>query len=167
MFDNNRNKIGNYSKKKIKVFKEKTLVFLKKAYYVYDRLDSAISSSFDIWTDGLFDSYMSLKEKKNEEQVVTLKKDNISAFDKLQPIMSDEDFRRLGLDREENITRMEEFQKGLMMDNFPKEKENRGPVRRLVPKRGIHSRGVFNIWTTILISVLFLGIFIIIALLNY
>ena len=166
MFDNNRNKIGNYSKKKVEMFKEKTLVFLKKAYDIYDRLDSVISSSIDSWTDGLFDSYMSLEEKKNEEQVVTLKKDNISAFDKLQPIMSDEDFRRLGLDKEENITGMQEFQKELSMDNFPKERENSGPVRRLVPKRSIHNRGVFNIWTTILISVLFLGIFIIITLLN-
>lgn len=167
MFDNARNKIGTYSKKKVEIFKEKTLVFLKKAYDTYDRLDSAISSSFDAWTDKMFDSYERFEEEKMKSEEVIQKTDDVSVFDKLQPMISDKEFKRLGLDKEESISEMQEFQRELMMDNFPKERENSGPVRRLVPKRGIHNRGVFNIWTTILISVLFLGIFIVIAVLNY
>lgn len=167
MFDNARNKIGNYSKKKVEMFIDKTLVFLERAYNVYDKFDSVISGSIDGLADKLFASHenFEVKEKKNEEELS--KKDDVSVFDKLQPMMSDEEFKRIGLDKEETITGMQEFKKELMMDNFPQARDNNGPVRRLVPKRGMRSRGVFNIWTTILISVLFLGVFIVVVTLNH
>ena len=62
---------------------------------------------------------------------------------------------------------MKEFRKELMMDNFPQAKEKNGPVRRLSLKPGNHSRGVFNVWMTVLVSVLFLGIFLVIMAINY
>ena len=83
--------------------------------------------------------------------------------------MSEEEFRQLGIDIDniDDITELQEFKKELLMENFSQTKQNNGPVRRLIPRRDINNRGVFNIWMTILISVLFLGIFIVVATLNY
>lgn len=169
MVDNVRNKVGSYSKTKIDEFKKKMFAFLEKAVDAYFDFDDAVNDAMDGFTDRLIDGYEVLEEKVKEYQYVASKKESVSVFDKLQPMMSEEEFRRLGIDidNEESITELQEFKKELMMGNFPQVKENKGPVRRLVPRRDGRNRGVFNIWTTVLISVLFLGIFIVIATLRY
>lgn len=169
MLDNARNKVGNYSKSKIESFKKKTLEFVDKMVDIFTEVDIAVSDSMDNFADKIIDSYVGFQEKKKQNQEIEPKKEGGISFDDLQPMMSDEEFERLGIDIDnmDNITELQEFKKELMMGNFSQTKENKGPVRRLVPKRDINNRGVFNIWMTIIISVMFLGIFIAVAILNY
>ena len=164
MLDNAKNKVGSYSKEKVEAFKKKMVVALEKAYDTYVDFDIAINDAMDAFGDRLIDGYENFAEKIREIQPIAPKREAGSAYDKLKPMMSDEEFRRLGIDidNEDSITELQEFKKELMMGNFPQSKENKGPVRRR-----IRSRGVFNIWMTVLISILFLGIFIVVASLGY
>lgn len=167
--NNARNKVGSYSKSKIEIFKKKIFIILEKAYDSYIDFDIAIDEFMDNWFDKIMDRYDRLQEKRLEGKELTSISEEVSSFDKLQPMMSEEEFRQLGIDIEntDSIVELQEFKKELMMENFSHTKENNGPVRRLVPRRDINNRGVFNTWMTILISILFLGIFIVIATLNY
>lgn len=169
VLDNAKNRVGSYSKDKIEVFKKKMLIALEKVKDAYVDFDIAVNDAVDAFGDRLIDGYENLVEKIKEVQPIAPEREESSVFDKLKPMMSDEEFRKLGIDidNEDSVTELQEFKKELMMGNFPQAKENRGPVRRLVPRRDGRNRGVFNIWTTVLISVLFLGIFIMVAALNY
>ena len=169
LMDNTRNKVGNYSKSKIESFKKRVFGFVEKAVDVFDDVDIAVNDSMDNFFDKILDNYEIFQEKrKQNREILPTRKGRIS-FSELQPMMSDEEFERLGIDIDnmDSITELQEFKKELMMGNFSETKENNGPVRRLVPKSDVNNRGIFNISMIILISVLFLGICIAMAILNY
>lgn len=167
--NNARNKVGSYSKSKVEIFKKKIFLIMEKAYNSSVDFDIVLNEFMDNWFDKIMDRYDRLQEEKLALKEQTSMGEEVSSFDKLQPMMSEEEFMQLGIDIEntDSITELQEFKKELMMENFPQTKVNSGPVRRLVPRRDMNNRGVFNTWMTILISILFLGIFIVIAAINY
>lgn len=168
MVNNVRNRVGSYSKDKLEAFKKKSLVILDRTLDAYIRFDDAVNDVMDNFADKLIDGYETLEEKMKERKSEVSVAQDVSVYDKLQPMMSEEEFRELGIDidNSDNITELQEFKKEIMSVNFPQTKKNSGPVRRLVSKRN-NSRGSFNIWTTVLVGSLFLGILVALTFIYY
>ena len=168
MVNNSRNRVGGYSKDKVEAFKRKSLLILGRAIDAYIRFDDAVNDAMDNFADKLIDGYEAFGEKMKERKSEVSVPD-VSVYDKLQPMMSEEEIKALGIniDNTDDITELQEFRKELMMGNFPQTEKNSGPVRRRVPNRGNNSRGSFNILTTVLIGSLFLGLLVILTFMYY
>ena len=168
MVNNSRNRVGSYSKDKVEAFKRKSLLILDRVYDAYIGFDDAVNDVMDNFADKIIDGYEALEEKIKERKSEVSVAQGVSVYDKLQPMMSEEEFRELGIDidNSDSITELQEFKKEIMSVNFPQTKKNSGLVRRLVPKR-YNSRGSFNIWTTVLVGSLFLGILVALTFMYY
>lgn len=148
--DSVRDKIDSYSKGRIADFKKKLAMYFNKVLDAYEEFDWVISEGIDRFADEVFARYEAIKDRIDSSRT-RVSKNDVSAFEKLQPMMSDDDMKRLGIDREAHITELKEFKKELLMENYTsmnKENNNR------------RSRGTLYIWMSVLISVLLMGILI-------
>ena len=108
-----RDKIGTYLKEKINGFKETMLVVIEKiedySSDVEDKVDEFVGKVMDPVID-YFDD-MKLKQELREKE-----KEQEERYRKVMNLMTNND-----LASEERITKMKEFKKELLMDNFESE----------------------------------------------
>lgn len=119
-----RDKIGTYGKDKVESFKRKIAIFLERTMDVYDELDFAVNEKIDNFMDRIIDYYEDVKRKDESNKQ---EKTRIPVTDKLVPMLSDEEMKKLGLDldSEDIITELKEFKKELLMENYQTEESKK------------------------------------------
>lgn len=123
-FSKLRDKIGTYGKDKVESFKRKIAILLERTMDVYDELDFAVNEKIDNLMDRIIDYYESVKRKDESNKQ---EKTSIPAIDKLVPMLSDEEMKKLGLDldTEDKITELKELKKELLMENYQTEESKK------------------------------------------
>lgn len=115
ILDNENSKIGNFDKDMVLKFREKIKLLItrgkmivfdfgNKILDIIDEYDIKFEDEFDEFVSKVSDGYDIIMKKMEQ-----LKRDNVSSFDKLEPMLSDDKMKEIGTFIDDDFVGMREF----------------------------------------------------------
>ena len=115
ILDNENSKIGNFNKDMVLKFRERIKLLIthgkmivfdfgNKILDIMDEYDMKFEDGFDEFVSKVSDGYDIIMRKMEQ-----LKRDNVSSFDKLEPMLSDDKMKEIGTFIDDDFVGMREF----------------------------------------------------------